>query len=112
MARENHRLIRKRIQDAKAVEHCFGIAAREIGATTSVEKQGVSRNEGTSNVKTLTPRGVAGCVYAFDLDPTHGDDVAAIMKHEMIGSDSGGFLDPGSFVPIDVNWHIDTFEKS
>lgn len=112
MTGKDHGAVGQRVEQSETVEHRLGIASGKIGTTAAVEEQGVPGHQCATNVETLTSRSVARRVDTFDLDPTDPHHVSAVVQHQMIGTHSGGLLDPRCLVAIHVNRNVDAFEEA
>lgn len=83
MSREDHGFIGKRTDPSKAVIHVFGIASRKVGSSTTVEEEGVPRDECTVKVEALAARSVSGGVEEIDVEIPDLHNVSAFVRHHL-----------------------------
>lgn len=75
MSGKKHDVIVDLMEPTKAFDHQRRVAARQVGAATTVEEQRVAADQSSVDHEALAARGVAGGVHELDLDVADTDDV-------------------------------------
>jgi len=108
---EHDRFVRQPGKCLETLVHLLGIRSGQVGAPTSIEKQGVSRDEAAAGKETLAARSVAGCMHEGDVDRPDGEDVARRVRHEMALVDFGRADDPRDLFFVDMNRYVVHLEE-
>ena len=111
MSRENDGLVRKTSDRLKTVIHQLGIASGQIGTTTSIEEEGVARNQCAVKVKALASGCVAWRVNEVDGERTDTNLVASFMCGDLGRVNSSGPRDPRNFKLVRVEGNVDGLQE-
>ncbi len=104
VARVDDRVLRERRETlAERAAHLGGVAAREVGATTTLEEERVPGHQRAVHPETAAPRRVAGRVHPLDLDGAGGHLVPAVAQGELAGREARHLLHELGVAAVDVH---------